>query len=92
LFLASFTASTNAQTLRGKQATNTPVVKALPQSGAPDVNSKTQPTAAIAATQEIPKNTLLFGVIIIYSLRVFKIIFYDFCEDFALFSANFNSF
>jgi hypothetical protein len=92
LFLASFTASTKAQTLKGKQATNTPVVKALPQSGAPDVNSNTQPTAAIAATQEIPRNTLLFGVIIIYSLRVFKTIFYDFYEDFDRFFANFDCF
>jgi hypothetical protein len=38
-----------------------PVIKA-PSWGVPDDSSKTEPTAAIAATQEPPNNTPLFGV------------------------------
>jgi hypothetical protein len=50
--------------LKGMLATKIAVVAVLPQSGDPDVSSKTQPTPAIAAIQEIPRNKLLFGVII----------------------------
>gem|GEM_PF-4263204 len=41
-----------------------PVIK-LPSSGFPEDSSKTEPTAAIAATQEAPKKRALFGVTVI---------------------------
>ena len=53
-------------------ATKINVVAVLPQSGDPDVISKTQPTPAIAATQEIPRNTLLLGVIINFKVNDFS--------------------
>ncbi|NET72141.1 MAG: hypothetical protein F6K62_14750 [Sphaerospermopsis sp. SIO1G2] len=33
-----------------------------PKSGSPELSSNTEPTAAIAVTQQIPKNRPLFGV------------------------------
>lgn len=41
------------------------VVKA-PNWGVPEDSSNTEPTAAIAATQEPPNNTPLFGVTVAY--------------------------
>ncbi len=39
----------------------TPVISP-PRSGLPEASSNTEPTAAIAATQEPPRNTPLLGV------------------------------
>lgn len=44
------------------------LVVILPSSGEPEVSSKIEPTAAMAVTQEINKNTPLFGVTLFYSL------------------------
>jgi hypothetical protein len=38
----------------------------VPNSGFPEESSKIEPTAAIAATQELIKNKPLFGVIMIF--------------------------
>lgn len=40
----------------------TALVKGVPQSGVPEDNSNTEPTAAIAAIHDVAKNTPLFGV------------------------------
>ena len=46
----------------GKLSAKIIVVAVLPSSGVPEVNSNTEPTAAIAAIQESPRNNMLFGV------------------------------
>jgi hypothetical protein len=58
----SLTAAQNRIAVRGIQATKIPVVRELPNSGIPELNSNTEPTAAIAAMQEPSKKTPLLGV------------------------------
>jgi hypothetical protein len=47
------------------QAARIAPVVVLPKSGVPEESSKTEPTAAIALTQEPNKNTPLLGVTVI---------------------------
>ena len=63
LALLSTTASQKQTIVEGIEALKIKLVLNFPNSGEPEVSSKTEPTAAIAAKQEINKNTLLFGVI-----------------------------
>jgi hypothetical protein len=58
----SCTAAQNNRAVRGILAKSMAVVTVEPNSGSPEDNSKTQPTAAIAVIQEINKKTPLFGV------------------------------
>jgi hypothetical protein len=58
----SCTAAQNNRAVRGILAKSMAVVTVEPNSGSPEDNSKTQPTAAIAVMQEINKKTPLFGV------------------------------
>jgi hypothetical protein len=60
--LASRTAAKKNMAVNGMLiARMTPVISP-PKSGLPEASSNTEPTAAIAATQEPPKNTPLLGV------------------------------
>jgi hypothetical protein len=60
LALASLIAKYNKPALKGPVTPKiTPVTK-FPNSGTPEVNSKTEPTAAIAAIQEATNNKLDF--------------------------------
>jgi hypothetical protein len=58
----SLTAAQKRIAVRGMQAIRMPVVRELPNSGTPELSSKTDPTAAIAATQEPNNKAPLFGV------------------------------
>jgi hypothetical protein len=62
--LASRTATMKNMPVKGTLAARIIPVTNEPNCGFPEDNSKIEPTAAIAATQEPSKNTPLFGVII----------------------------
>jgi hypothetical protein len=64
--LASRTATTKNTPVKGILAARIIPVTNVPSCGFPEDNSKMEPTAAIAATQEKSKNTPLFGVIIVF--------------------------
>ena len=58
----SWTAIQKKIAVNGVLANKMAVVMVLPNSGCPDDNSKTQPTAAIAAIQESSRRIPLLGV------------------------------
>lgn len=62
LALVSCTAIQKKMAVRGILPNKIAVVVVLPNSGCPDDSSNTQPTAAIAATQERSKRIPLLGV------------------------------
>jgi len=62
LAFVSRTAARKKMTTRGEVTARIMPVIRLPSSGSPDVSSKTEPIAAIAAMQEPARNTPLFGV------------------------------
>ncbi len=62
LALVSCTATQKNNTVAGILPNKIAVVVVLPSSGCPDDSSKTQPTAAIAATQERSRRIPLLGV------------------------------
>ena len=62
LALVSLTAAINNKTVNGILAIKIIVVFVLPKSGLPEVNSKAEPTPAIAVIQHINKNKQLIGV------------------------------
>jgi hypothetical protein len=77
LALVSLTATTKNNTVKGiLKAKMTPVVM-VPNSGLPDDNSNTEPTAAIAVIHEPNNNTPLFGVTIftpdIYQFLILRV-------------------
>jgi hypothetical protein len=59
---ASLTATMKNNTVRGMLKARIMAVVWTPKSGCPELSSNTEPTAAIAVTQELPKNKPLFGV------------------------------
>jgi hypothetical protein len=59
---ASLTAATKNNPVRGMLKAKIMAVVCTPKSGCPELSSKTEPTAAIAATQELAKKNPLFGV------------------------------
>jgi len=60
--LASRTAARKNHAPKGKLKIKIIVVARFPNLGIPEVNSKMEPTAAIKATQELPRNRELLGV------------------------------
>jgi hypothetical protein len=62
LALASLTAAKKNNPVRGMLIARIIAVIWTPKSGCPELSSKTEPTAAIALTQEPPRNKPLFGV------------------------------
>jgi hypothetical protein len=62
LALASRTAATKSNTVRGIDKAKMMPVVCIPKSGCPEVSSKTEPTDAIAVMQEPARNKPLFGV------------------------------
>jgi len=62
LALASLTAATKNNPVRGILKIKVIAVAVTPQSGCPELSSKIEPTAAIAVTQDPPRNKPLFGV------------------------------
>lgn len=62
LALASRTAATKSNTVRGIDKAKMMPVVCIPKSGCPEVISKTEPTDAIAVMQEPARNKPLFGV------------------------------
>jgi hypothetical protein len=63
--LASSTANIKQITVKGILIDKITLVTICPNSGVPDVNSKIEPTLAIAAKQDISSKTPLLGVIYI---------------------------
>ncbi len=59
---ASLTAATKNNPVRGILKAKIIEVIWTPKSGCPELNSNTEPTAAIAVTQELPRKKPLFGV------------------------------
>lgn len=59
---ASLTAAKKNNPVRGMLNAKIIAVTWTPKSGCPELSSKTEPTAAIAVTQELPRNKPLFGV------------------------------
>jgi hypothetical protein len=64
LALASRTAAKKQKILRGMLRARIVPVIGVPYCGVPEDNSKIEPTAAIAATQEQASKKPLFGVVI----------------------------
>jgi hypothetical protein len=58
----SLTAAQKRNPVKGIQARRMARVVVMPNSGTPELNSKIEPTAAIAEIQEPNKNTPLLGV------------------------------
>jgi hypothetical protein len=70
--LASRTATKKNKPVKGTLPAKIIPVTNVPNCGFPEDNSKIEPTAAIAATQEKSKNTPLFGVIIAFADLLFN--------------------
>jgi hypothetical protein len=62
LALASRTAATKSNTVRGIDKAKMMPVACIPKLGCPEVSSKTEPTDAIAVMHEPARNKPLFGV------------------------------
>jgi hypothetical protein len=66
LAFAFRTAAKNRNTVMGMLIAKIIAVFMLPRSGSPEASSNIEPTAAIAATHEPPRNKPLIGVIIFF--------------------------
>ncbi|MBF2006567.1 hypothetical protein PCC6912_39010 [Chlorogloeopsis fritschii PCC 6912] len=73
LALASLTAAKKNNPVSGMLNAKIIAVVWLPKSGCPEVSSKTEPTAAIAAMHEQARNKPLFGVIVFTSTPPYAI-------------------